>query len=629
MNLSQVFIFLLMNSFLVDAYFGTSMFSLFFFFFLPGYLTLHSKNNKYNLTEYAVISILLSSILMIFFSQYLEYFNLGSSKIHFFIINIFYLLFIFLIKSHNYHSYEIDHKILLKNILIEKKVIIISILTFILPLLLYKNIQLHDYYMGIDPYRNIRATRVMDGSVNLMDNDNFDNPFYGFYYLIVAMNSTLNIDTHIVTKYFWIFNLAFILVLYMLTLHKSYKNVFVGIIPIIFLSNSFVMERFVMSIRENYSFTLLMCFIFFMNKCNEEKNYSKYLSVMALIYAGIFNSHPITFVFASFHLVYVLFYERFIAKNGQSLNIIKIFLGVFIAFPVILPLIKWYLWFVTWKIYTILGWGVPSHPGGLNTDAVNQAWTRQIGFSDFNFHSLVLTPIGFIAFLRKLRLKDLNSSFFLIPWTLLISILLVMTELGLYSSPIRLVIYLAFSLSFFSGILFTYLYDWLSTLRISIDVKYGVDKIIKQISIPSTFISVLCVMILFVPIMYNGVSEIDSFRKYSPFDGAQVQGAQIFISTLNSSNYTIITHPDDIELMPFVNAKQFIYNYTQIYDIFNSSTIDQLEAKLESYYGDSHIYLLISSRRFNGRQFPIYGLLTDDATLSSKYDGVSVYEFYR
>jgi len=624
-NQYYIIMFILMNTFLVDLFFNSYIFGLVYFLFFPGYLLLTRSNRNYSVSESLILSVVLSSTIIVFYSQYLAFLGAELSSVNLFIMNGLFVFFFSFKKIRENKVQMFNPRTFLKTLYDERTQILISLIILSLPLLLYKNITMHDFYMGLDPYRNISVTRSIENSVNILGSSSFDNPFFGFYFFIVSVKAMLNLSTHLITKYFWIANASILLGLLYLTIKKSYKSAFIGIVPLFFLSNGFVLDRLVMSIRENYSITILMGFIFFMNKANEENNYIDYIPELAILFCGVFNSHPITFVFASFYLCWVLMYNRFILKNDKHFEILKILLGVLFAFPVLVSLTKWYLWFVSWKINTLLGWGIPTHPGGLNTDAIKQAWTRAIQLTDFNKITIILFPLGLLTFLRTLHTKIRSAASFIIPWTITITLLVILTEMGLYTSPSRLVIYIALSLSFFSGFFLDRVYDYIQNTNIDISLGITLSQTQKRFILSSKVIAVLCVSLIFIPVVYTSISTIDSYRKYSPYEGGQVRGAEAFLSSIPDSNYTLIPHPDDIGLMPFVGSKNFVYNYTQIGNVFNSNSISDLDSIIDT-YNSSNVYILISNRRFNSRQFSLYQLLDDDYFSVLKYESINVYK---
>ena len=346
---------------------------------------------------------------------------------------------------------------------------------------------------------------------------------------------------------------------------------------------------------------------------------------MALLYGAILLTHPITFLYASAVVTFQILKE-IMQRDQAYLTTMKVFLGLVFAFPMLNVLVKYFIWFILWKIQIALGSSyVPPHPGGLSTFEVLRAWTKPIEITDFSKYALYAAPLGFLSFIYEIYKNRTIRFFFIFPWLGLTLLMLVLTELGFYQSPSRLIIYIAFNLSFFSGILIENLYT--SSSKKKYIPKFNLKLLtLPSIKIDGKLFSLLLVLVMLMSVIFTSLNDIHKFTKYSPFEKNHIDGIKDFISCNNNESYILLPYPEEIAMFIYLGTTSTVTNYTQLVDIYNSSSIDILRQKITQYKGIENIYFIISNRNLHKDIFPLLKLLNMDFKYM-KIKGITVYKY--
>jgi len=602
---------------IVDFFINSKLGIILYMILLPGYLIILRKD-KLNPSKTIIEVIIIGCSVLIYYSTYLSYFRFEINSSNLMILNTLLSLFLIIIKRKTIFIRINDmafFKYTKKDVL--EFLFLLIILTT--PILLYKNIISHEYYMGIDPYQQIIDFRSISEQSNILQSKSYNNPFYGFYFFIYSITQLIGINYHIFTKYFWLINTSLILgTIYIILINKS-KIAFTSIIPIVFLSNPFVMNRFVMSIRENFSFLFLLGLVFYLN----EKEKGKVVE-MAILYGAVILTHPITFLYASAVLVFYFFIE-YVQRDKAYLTTLKVFLGLIFSFPMLNILIEYFVWFIQWKIQIGLGFSyVPPHPGGLSAFDVLRAWTKPIEITDFSKYVIYAAPLGLLSYIYEIYKIRSTRFLFIFPWSILTLFMVILTELGFYQSPSRLIIYIAFSLSFFSGILIENTYKMLSNRIFTLKINS------KAIKLPSTFIdnklySILLAFIILLPMMFTSLNYIQKFTKYSPFEKNQIDGVNDFISGIGNETYILLPYPEEIAMFIYLDTSHTIINYSQLVEIYNSYNLDMIKHRIMQYEDVNNIYFIISGINLHGH-YPLLQLLeTNFKKITIK--GIIIYQY--
>jgi len=522
---------------------------------------------------------------------------------------IFISIFLFTVNYKNSGYNKLNKKLLTEIISTHKSDTIIIFIILIIPIIsLYKLILTHNYFMGYDPYRN-------EPLINIIISKNLD-PYMllnkrgivhsGFFYSMLAINNIYDISIYDMTRYGWILIFSLVLMMLYLLMTDIKNSKFFIFTPLFFFANDFVLNRFVMTIRENLAFLFLILFIYFLNKniINEVKG----KIIISYIMGAIFVTHPLVFFYST---IILIIYTLFINKDIKNGVIIMIF-SLLASIPYLYSISLWGIYTAIIYIQRLLHLPI-SLPFWRTESSLNSGWNRGIYLSDFNIFIIILAPIGScISIINKKYRNILLSSF--IPIILCTAIIYFLSSLNFNFTIARIIIYAALLLSMISSLVIVDL------------VLPLISKIFNRVGLKTNTICYFLVFLaLIIPFTYSENNLFFNYYKWSPYEMDQVQDIkQYYKQTYNNKDIRIIAPPNDMGLLEYVGFEP-LYAYRN--EIITLLQCDNLL----NFINDLNITKLhvVMSKRWLNQYINEYSLIKSliaDNAVVFEGEGIIVYE---
>jgi len=506
-------------------------------------------------------------------------------------VNISLLLFAivvqcstFLIKP-EYYSLSNHLKSLPNKQKIVKKLVVIFIVGLAPIMLGLDDVLRYEYYLGYDPYRNEPLiSSIIQNQLNPSEFlSSHGIVFSGFYYFGAVLNVSTGVSTHCFTRFGGLAILFLLSSILFLVVHRLFHENWAILVPIFFALNPFVIDRFVMTIRENLAFLFLLLLIFFLLKL--ETKYQKYnIFISALIFGALLSTNPLTLAFAS---VIVLFF--IITRKNLKAYPLVIVCGCLLAFPILGIFFSWLGWVIIAEIQITLGQSEILTPPWLSTQQILSGWGRGILLEDFSILEIFLLPLGILYALRRKNKKML----FLIPLCFMSITLFILGNIGFHFTLVRLVIYIALPLAVLSAL-------GLKEI-VTMGSEYLQSLIAESERIPPSKkkIETILIVLIFVPLIFFSSITVVSSNKWSPYVSGQVTAANSLKDHLGETDAIVIPSINDIGLLDYVGIESASHwkNLTVVDHVLRATTFEELRGLIENVYPNkTKAYLFFSKR---------------------------------
>jgi hypothetical protein len=577
-----------------------SFFKLLLILFIPGIYVCLIINSYVGFT-YSELFILLLGLnlsLLLLLPIYLTYFNIYlSSQLIFYFLLIFNLLSFLLFKS----KYN-EKKFIPLNINIFY--IIQIILCFSISVFLISKVIPSSYWRGWDPWVNSPiGNAILINNFSPINLANYFSNVYnvdisGFYYFLVSINILTKINFYLITRYSPFFFLGCLNIITFVIINKKFNKYF-SLLCCVFLNmNPFLITRFSMTIRENFSFLMLLIIIFiYINIYEQNKKHNLLFIFVTIItfsimISALFSSHVLT---ALLFIIFMGIFNIYLLKKEQYFSMIKILLIFLLSIFLLIPYYDIYLNFIFWQYnkqlapYTLFI--IISIFLLLAVLFLIKILNKKINFIKYYKYSpriilsiflitiinyiykndIILTPIlnnyNFSIFIILFSiigiifsLKYLPEKVFII-YSLVISIIIIFFNLTYNTAKIpldRIYIYTIWILTYFSIIPLFYIS--LKIKSLNINILFKIHNKNKKINV-NTFYFIL-IFFLLVPGITIDLSHIKA-------------GSQNYLETDHESTITFIKilNSTDVVVPQKFTSNILIYNGINIKNIINDGKL--------------------------------------------------------
>lgn len=568
--------------------------------FIPGFLLLKRLRIPLKSYELVPLSIVFSLVMLVFLGLYLSVtpfhitpFSVLSSILFFTITLQLYSHFFEQAGSESIKEY-------CRRFLEEFKerrtlLFLMVIVGFISVFLLLDDVLRYEYYLGYDSYRN--EPLILSVIQNKLDPVSFlsqeKDIFSGFYYFGAVLHVSTGISLHSFTRFGGLVFFSLLSLMIFITMYRIFNDKWVAIVPFFFAINPFVVNRFLMTLRENLSFLFLVLLIFFLLRLDE--NTKKSITIVsAMVFGAILSTSPLTLIFASFLVFFFI-----LTKRNLRTYILMIFGGCVFVFPMLGIFASWLSWVTIAQFQIFLGYSKILTPPWLSEQEILFGWGRDISLEDFSILEIALLPLGIFYALKKGYITKTKNLFFIIPLCLVALTLYLLVKIGFYFTPVRLVIYIALPLAILSGLglreAITKVSGYLENFVIITSTRRKVltKKMIKKIFAIATIIPI---------ILFNSMTTISS-NKWCPYVSSQVEDAK-WLKQYIGDRTDIIVIPshgsaNDMGLIEYVGIKNAIYwdNRALVEDMMSATSFEELRELIRINYPDKNeAYFFISKR---------------------------------
>lgn len=569
--------------------------------FIPGFLLLKRLRIQLEFYELVLLSIVFSMAISIFLGFYL---SITSFHITPFSVLSSILFFTITLQLYSHFFERVDSKTTEEQCkgflekLKEKKVLLfLLIIVGLIPIfLLLDDVLRYEYYLGYDPYSN--EPLILSIIQNKLDPNSLLSQekivFSGFYYFGAVLHVSTGISIHNFTRFGGLAFFSLLLMILFIDMYQIFNDKWVAIIPFFFAVNPFVVNRFLMTIRENLSFLFLAVLIFFLLKL--DKNNKKSVTIIsAMTFGAILSTNPLTLIFAS---VFVFFF--ILTKHDVRTYVLLIFGGCLFVFPMLGIFASWLSWVTIAQFQIFLGYSRIPAPPWLSEQEVLSAWGRDMSFGDFSILEIALLPLGIFYAVKKRYILKTKKLFFIIPFCLSALTLYVLAKIGFHFTPARLVIYVAIPLAILSGLglkeVITKISEYMPTLVIITSTR---RKVLTKKTFKKIFVTAVVIPIIF----FNSMTIISS-NKWCPYVSSQVEAAKWLKQYIGDRTDTIVipSHGcgySDMGLIEHVGIKNAIFwaNQTLVKDIMSAPSFEELREIIRINYPDKNeAYFFISKR---------------------------------
>ena len=593
--------------FYYNIYFAYLLFSMVIISYLIYYIFFDLHLEIYEIAPFSIICFL---VLFVYIGGWYSYLKININILS--TIGIFiFLIFIILMyrKNKKYLSGENYILLLLNN----KSHLLITIFIFSIPFLsLYKLLFTHDYFMGYDPYRN-------EPLLNLIINNSLD-PYYllkergiihsGFYYSILAVTNMFGISVYDISRYGWIIIFSLLLVILYLMMLNVKKSKFFIFVPLFFFINDFVLNRFVMTIRENLAFLFLVFLIYILNKNMMSTFEGKILT--GLIIGSIMVINPLTYIYTIMIFIFYIVMNKKYLKEG----IYVVILSILMQIPYLYPILLWGTSMFTLYIQQYLNLPV-SLPFWLDESSLTFSWYRTIYISDFSIYNIILAPLGLYYIFINKKYRN-NLLYVVLPIVLCTCIISIISSLNFNFTSARFIIYIAFLLCIMSGITIVDLY---LPLIYRIVKKVGKNK--------NLMVYMIIFFTLIIPITYIENRLLFNYYKWSPYSKEQVENAiDYYYKSYSNNNTRIMAPPNDMGLLEYIGLEPLYAQRDDIIKILKYNNIEKLSDLDYDILNTHKLHILVSKRWLNEYiyEYKLIKNLVETNNIIYDGKGIIVYE---
>ncbi len=593
--------------------------ALFSLLFIPGFFIIMLFPNVLRLEDFEIIpiSIGISMAIITIIATYLNYtpFHITPASSIGTVLFLSLVAYLFHLK---YDFSELEQVSLKdkKEKLIENKrnafkLIIVGVIAFIIPL---AQVLRWEYYIGWDPWVITPFVREILEN-NWTPLSPFPYPyissFSGYYYFIALLHNTTNISVYHLTRFGGPIVLSITSSIIFITMYRIFKSDWVLLIPFFFFTNPFLIKRFMMPLRENFTFIFLVLLFFMLATIYSNWSEKKYGTVLisSILFSAILLSHFLVFVISFFTIVFTLFYFilKSIATKEKEWENLKYFTiiplgGLIIGAPsikILYKIINWQLinqtlslnaflilliflsviyilrtqqytkmkfywipalfacFLVVGAFYSILN---PLGTGGKITGQYNPPITM----SDFSIIELLLSPIGILWVIKNNHKEQIKAMFFISAFSLAILALLNTPIIGLKSVLFRLNIYISLAIAVFSGIGLWNIIEYF-------------NKIIKSQTVRRITLPLLLMFIIF----FN-ISTAIEVTASSNFDHRNMELVDELEAMKSVHDGIVIPQKRCDLLLYYMNVRDV--DITLAKDVFTASSSESIKRAIKSKY---------------------------------------------
>ena len=576
--------------------------------FIPGFLLLKRLRIQLGFYELIPTSIVFNMVILVLLGIYLSitppHISSISALSSILFFTIILQLFLFLRK-------QVDSEMIggywdnfLRKINEIRTPLILLIIVGLIPVLLLDDVLRYKYFLGFDPFRNEPVTlSIIQNNLNLVSLLYQKGiVFSGFYYFSSILHVSTGISLYNFTRFGGLVFLSLLSMMMFVILYKIFNDKWAAIIPFFYMINPFVVNRFLMTLRENFSFLFLMLLIFFLIRLNESTEKKHIIFVSSMVFGAILSTHPLTTIYAS-----IILFSFILTKHDLKTYIPLMLGGCLFIFPMLGIFASWLDWAIRAQIHIFLGYSKIPSPSWLSEQRILLGWGRDISIKDFSILEIALLPLGIFYAVRKEYVSRKKPLFFIIPLCLLSLILYLFAKLGFHFTPVRLVIYLALPLSILSV---------LGLRETIIDLCNYIPSIIikpQNIVLKRNILKIFFHSVIIIPIIFFNSIDTINLNKWSPYLSSQVEGAIWLKQQVGNESDTIVIPSyspglADMGLIEYVGIKNAIYwdNLTLVENIMAVKKYNDLMELIHSNYPNKQKAYFFISKRWVGHYRTLY-----------------------
>ena len=573
--------------------------------FIPGFYiikTLQLKIESYEELPYFFTTSIIFYTLIGFWYKFLKF------SINYITINISIIVLFFI-----YSKYQ--DKFNLKFYKKSDKHKIISIICIIIfSLFLIKPILPYKYYLGYDCYRNKPIVDFLRSKYN----DTFDLleeksiVFSGFYLFLLVFDNISIIDLHQITRFGGPFMLGMLSTWLFLILDDKLKSSKSIIFPFLFIITPYTLQRYLMTIRENFSLILLAFYIYLLFKWIKEKDKSWILA--SAVFGCIIGIHPLSSVF-------LLSLTAFTIAYYKRLEIIVLpFIGMIFNFPSLVTVTPWAIFFMKTVVSTL--YHKPVELPFWISSRGNSSWERILRWSDIPMVQKIFFMPG-ILFLVKYWKEYKNIILLLCSFFTLISVMILVKNLGYSFTTVRLLLYLSIISSLVASLGVVFVED-----SMSLETNFSINLFHKRYTHHNSN-SINLLIIGFI-ILANFQSPL-MFHKKAPYSFYEVNSVLNFSENYPSKDgIFIISLTEKRSLIEYGGFEPYYQERDEISNYFNASDLKQVVNKIIKDEPDT-TEILVFITDFNlyvlGDKYPLLQKISDEKIVYDD-DTVNVYKIY-
>lgn len=589
-----------------------TVFSILSVLFIPGYIVLKLllKSTKLEYHEVVPVSIGLSVPIAMFIGIYLSFMSIPVTPFSIYCSLISLCLISYAIyryeESRHIKRHE-NNKQSLRDFLkwsackFRENISKVSLLflvgiTSILPLI--DNILREKFFYGYDPFltKPLTLLIIRENLSPLSFLYKTSVPFSGFFYFTAVFHSATGISLYNFTRYGGPIFLSLFSISLFILMYRIFRNRWVILVPFFYATNPFVVDRFLMTIAENFSLMILPQLIFvsiilYGNRVKVKRE----LLILGMLLGAILISHFLVVAFALFYILLVavvgIIKRRFVITKSSFLTII---VALLLAFPYWIIYYSFILWEVIVESQVIFGIKnitiPPWAPAWVPTvvEAVIR-WNRFIYPDDFSCIQLALVPVGLVYIAKNRNILTLRSLFFLIPWSATISLGMLYFYIGGLISVARFIIYIALLVALFSAIGLWQVASMLSRLTLRLNMHFT-HKYKFNARIPISFLVVIV-------LTSNAIIAI-RYDKWVPYESRQIAAAEWLREVVkNRAHVIVVPFEWDTSLIHYMDVPNTTSNFTLVKKLMSANTFNELNNTIHLAYPDGEdVYFFISKR---------------------------------
>jgi hypothetical protein len=406
----------------------------------------------------------------------------------------------------------------------------------------------------------------------------------GFYYFTAGLSLVTDLTVTEITRYGGLALLGLTGGLVFLCVRVAFQRSLAGFLAAtFFISSPFVLDRFVMYVRENFALVLLLGVLLLLIRAPRRPRASTVLFA-AFLTGAIFQAQPLVSALAVAVWSTLLLSLAFQGASRRE----WLRTGVLAAGAIALFSLPSGI-FVGERYFTDI---LPARIGGAfgtlspNHEAFD-IWYREIFWEDFNLLALGLAPLGLVLIAIGRRFG--RPGLLLASPAPLIAGMLLLVWIGAPVPLVRTIIYLALGVSILGGLGFA--------LVVSASHRIGLRPVILAAAVYVLFLS---------------AQTLYDFEKWSPFEGSQVAAAIVLAERAGSEDAVVFTLFQEARLMGFANVPGTLTDrpINTINEILSANSSEELVTKLNALGAkDKKIFFFIS-KRFAGYWDGAYLTLT-------------------
>ncbi len=452
---------------------------------------------------------------------------------------------------------------------------LLALLVAFAPLLLLRAVFQHEFFMGYDPFaasylsESIATQSISPLSFRSHDVNYLGHAASGFYYFTAGLSLLTGLTTAEITKYGGLALLGLAGGLVFLVVRAAFQRPLAGFLAAtFFISSPFVLERYVMYIRENFALVLLLGLLLLLLNAPHRPRANTVL-FGAFLTGAIFQTHPLVSavsVAAWSALLLLLAFQGNSRREWLGVGVMAAGAIALFSFPNGFFVGERYLTdVIPGRIGGALGTISPEH------DAF-YIWSRRVFWEDLNLLALGFAPLGLVLIAigrRFVRPVALLAS----PATVIVGMLL-LAWLGAPVPVFRTIVYLALGVSILGGLGFA--------LVFSASHRIGLRFVALAAAVYVVFLS---------------AQTLYDFEKWSASEGSQVAAAMVLAERAASEEAVVLTPYNEVTLMLFAHVPDTVTDRRIVNEIVTASSLEELVTKLKALGArDKKIFFFISKQ---------------------------------